>query len=148
MDTRLPPLALLGLRLGDAHVLRNAGGRVTPDVVRSLVLSTWTMGTRRIAVVHHTDCGLLEASPGEAARRIRAGGGPDYVPIPLLGFDDLDRSVATDVAAIRGERALPRDLQVRGYVADVATGDLREVDVDERGRVRADDPMTQAPPDG
>ena len=70
------------------------------------------------------------------------------MPIPLLGFDDLDRSVATDVAAIRGERALPRDLQVRGYVVDVATGDLREVEVDERGRVRAADPMPHAPPDG
>jgi len=148
MDARIPPLALFGMQLGDAHVLRNAGGRVTPDVVRSLVVSTWTMGTRRVAVVHHTACGLLEGSPGDVARAIRTGGGPDYVPIPLLGFADLADSVAEDVAAIRGERMLPRDVAVRGYVLDVATGGLQEVEVDERrrrGTVRA---MPEPPAEG
>ena len=148
MDARIPPLALFGMQLGDAHVLRNAGGRVTPDVVRSLVLSTWTMGTRRIGVVHHTDCGLLEGAPGDVARAIRAGGGPDYVPIPLLGFADLADSVAEDVAAIRGERSLPRDLQVRGFILDVANGELREVEVDDRRRRGTIRPRSEPAADG
>jgi carbonic anhydrase len=148
MDARIPPLTLFGMRLGDAHVLRNAGGRVTADIVRSLSVSTWTTGTRSVAVVHHTDCGLLEAAPGDVARGIRAGGGPDFVHVPLLAFGDLAGSVADDVSALRSERLLPRDLTVRGYILDVADGTVREVEVDERGRQGTVRPMTEPPTPG
>jgi carbonic anhydrase len=130
MDARIPPLTLFEMRLGDAHVLRNAGGRVTADVVRSLAVSMWTTGTRSVFVVHHTDCGLLEGEPGDVARQIRAGGGPDFVHLPLLAFDDLVRSVAQDVSALLTERLLPRDLEVRGYILDVTDGKMQEIEAD------------------
>lgn len=129
MDTRIPPLHMLGMTLGDAHVLRNAGGRVTDDVIRSLVLSTWLRGTRNIAIVHHTDCALEETTPGEVGRQVRSAGGPDHAHVPLLTFKDLERSVADDVAAVRDERLLPRDLVVTGHIFDVETGVLTQIDV-------------------
>lgn len=121
MDARLDLFRSLGLEVGDAHILRNAGGRVTPDVFRSLVVSTHLFGTREIAVVHHTRCGLEGMTDTEAASRTGVN------DINFLGFDDLSESVREDVAAIRQCGSLPSDVVVWGAVYDVGTGALNVV---------------------
>ena len=118
MDARLDLLPALGLEVGDAHILRNAGGRATPDAFRSLVVSTHLLGTREIAVVHHTRCGLEGMTDAEAASRTGAKG------VSFLGFEDLSASVQEDVTAIREYDSLPNDVVVWGAVYDVETGAL------------------------
>jgi carbonic anhydrase len=126
MDARLRPHLFLGLEAGDANILRNAGGRVTDDVVRSLALSTWLLGTRRILVIHHTDCALLAADDEAVRRRVREAGG-DVSSIDPLAFADLDEGVRADVDRIRALPLLPAGIQVWGSVYDVGTGLLRPV---------------------
>jgi carbonic anhydrase len=118
MDVRIDPLAALGYAPGDAHVLRNAGAVATDDVVRSLIASQRLLGTKRVEVLAHTDCGMATASA-------RALG--DELGRDLLCFDDLDASVRATVERLRSERDLVHD-DVRGYVLDVATGTVRPVD--------------------
>jgi carbonic anhydrase len=119
MDARIDPLAALGLELGDAHVLRNAGGRASADAIRSLVVSTHLLGTREIGVIHHTECGL-QATDDDIARR--TGAALDY-----LAFADLDDSVRADVETIRSCGHLPDGVLVWGAVYHVDTGALRVV---------------------
>jgi carbonic anhydrase len=127
MDARVDPLALLGLRLGDAHVIRNAGGRVTDDVIRSLVLSSALLGTRYAVVLHHTDCGLHAASDEQVRASLRARG--IYAGSMTIGsFDDLDGSVRSDVRALETEPMVGSSMTVWGYVYDVTTGRLRQVE--------------------
>lgn len=126
MDARIEPLRLLGFALGDVHVLRNAGGRATDDVVRSLALSTHMLGTRELALIQHTECGLLGAT-NEAIRARVVASGCDAAAIDFLPIDDLDTSVRADVAQLRGAAALSRELQVSGFVYDVRSGELRRV---------------------
>lgn len=127
MDARVDPLRLLGLQVGDAHIVRNAGGRVTDDVVRSLVLSSTLLGTGDVAVIHHTDCGL-GATTDERIRADVAEQGVDIGELWTGAFDDLDDSVRTDVADLRRLAGLRDRVVVHGYVYDVATGRLRVVD--------------------
>lgn len=127
MDTRIDPLPLLGLQLGDAHVVRNAGGRVTDDVVRSLLLSSTLRGTRAAVVIHHTDCGL-GATTDDRMRASLRDHGVDVGDMAIGAFDDLDQSVRDDVAALAAEPRVGSALAVWGYVYDVASGRLREVD--------------------
>ena len=121
MDARLDLFSALGLEVGDAHILRNAGGRVTADVFRSLVVSTHLLGTREIAVVHHTDCGLEGMTDAKIASRT------GVKDISFLGFNDLSESVREDVAAIREFGNLPSGVVVWGAVYDVGTSALNLV---------------------
>jgi carbonic anhydrase len=126
MDARINPFALLGLKPGDAHVIRNAGGLATEDVERSLVISQRLLGTREIIVIHHSECGMLgfDAEAFTAALRADAGRVPDWQP---GGFSDLDEGVRESVQALRASPFLLHRDGIRGFVLEVATGRLREV---------------------
>jgi carbonic anhydrase len=125
MDARLDPARVLGLEEGDAHVIRNAGGRAA-DAVRSLVISQQLIGTREVVVVHHTDCGMLTFTDEQLRQKVRDELGAES-EAPYYSFTDLDESVREDVAAIRTSRVLLRDVPVTGFVYDVRTGRLRQV---------------------
>ena len=122
IDSRIEPLAALGLRPGDAKIIRNAGGRVTGDVLRSLVLATGLLGATRIAVMHHTSC-ALEGQSDEQLRAmlplVQAEATMDW---PLRGMADPDAALAHDVGLIASCRAIPADLAIAGWRYDVATG--------------------------
>jgi len=121
MDARIDPLALLGLELGDANVLRNAGGLVTDDVLRSLAVSHAVLGTRQAIVVGHTDCGLHGATNEELRVALGAAGG-DFLP-----FADLGESVRENVRRIESFPLLPETFTALGYVYDVRSGRLRSL---------------------
>jgi carbonic anhydrase len=126
MDARLDPARALGLDEGDAHVIRNAGGVVTDDAIRSLAISQHELGTEEIVLLHHTDCGVLGFKDEEFADRLEreAGTRPDWEPI---GFSDIEDDVRRSIRRIRESQFLPRTDAVRGFVYDVKTGRLREV---------------------
>jgi len=126
MDARLNPYGLLGLAEGDAHVIRNAGGAVTADVLRSLAISQRLLGTREIVLIHHTDCGMLTFTDDEFKAAIQAETG--IRPLwAAEAFTDLDADVAQSVARILADPFIPHKESVRGFVYDVHTGALREV---------------------
>lgn len=128
MDSRMDLEQLLGLRVGDAHMIRNAGGLATDDAIRSLILSTHLLGTRSIAVIQHTDCGLMSITDEEFRWRLSSETGRDASHLRFHAFRDIDNNVAEQVLRIRQHPFLPKSIQVRGYVYDVKTGALREVD--------------------
>ncbi len=128
MDARIHPEALLGLSEGDAHVVRNAGGRASGDALRSLILSTNLMGVTWIVVIHHTDCAIGRLSNDEIRARLRDATGVDAADVvDFLPFMDLDESVVEDARAIREHLLIPGGVAIEGYVFDVTTGRLREV---------------------
>lgn len=127
MDSRYTAQGVLGLDLGDAHVIRNAGGRVTEDVVRSLSISAALLGTRACVIIHHSDCGLLGRTDEELRTRVADASGA-RAPFGFLGFEDLDQSVRDDVAALRAIPYFPPDYQVLGFTYDVRTGRLGVVE--------------------
>jgi len=129
MDARLDVHEVLGLRIGDAHVIRNAGGIVTDDVIRSLIVSMELLGTREIAVIEHTGCGLHGVDQEALRERVAATSGqpPDEIDIEFGGFDDLADNVRAQVHALRDHQLLRR-VPVHGLVFDVATGRLTEID--------------------
>jgi carbonic anhydrase len=126
MDSRLDTFALLGLDIGDAHVIRNAGGVVTDDVIRSLVISQRKLGTREIILVHHTDCGALTFTDDELRNELleETGLKPAWSP---ESFKDLDADLRQSIERLRRSPFLVDTSQVRGFVFDVHTGELREV---------------------
>jgi carbonic anhydrase len=126
MDARLDPYALLDLESGDAHVIRNAGGVVTDDAIRSLTISQSLLGTEEIVLIHHTDCGMLEREDGELAARLEARIGK-RPPWPDHAFADVEQSVRDSIEAIRSSEFVPHTERVRGFVYVVETGELREV---------------------
>ena len=128
MDARIDPAKALGLAEGDAHVIRNAGGRASDDALRSLAISHELLGTREVVVVHHTDCGMLTFTNDQIRQRLRDRLGADASAIDFLPFGDLDQSVRDDVAAIRSSPLIPDDVAVSGFVYDVRSGRLRRVD--------------------
>ncbi len=150
MDARLDPAAYAGLAEGDAHVIRNAGGRATDDAIRSLVISTKLLGTREWFVIHHTDCGMqlftddvigglleqsLETATVDANGWHDHGTGPGSVHgryIKWHTIADLDGSVVDDVARIRSHPLVPRTIPIYGHVYDVKTGTLREIEAATR----------------
>ncbi len=127
MDARLHPEKFLGLDVGDAHVIRNAGGRVSDDAIRSLVISNQLLGTEEIAVIHHTDCGMLTFS-NEDLRAKLAEGGADAGDVDFLPFSDNEQSVRDDVDAVRSSPFIPDGIAVKGYIYDVTTGLLDDVE--------------------
>ena len=126
MDARLDPQALLGLSLGDAHVIRNAGGAVTDDVVRSLAISQRLLGTREIVLIHHTDCGMLTFTDDEFRQAVEADTGI-RPPWAAEAFVDLEADVRQSVARVVASPFVPHRDAVRGFVYDVSSGALVEV---------------------
>jgi carbonic anhydrase len=126
MDARLDPAKVLGLEHGDAHVIRNAGGVITDDEIRSLAISQHLLDTEEIVLIHHTDCGMLGISDDEFARRLEdaCGEQPDWT---ARAFDDLEESVRDSIRMIQDSPFVPRTDNVRGYVYDVETGEMSEV---------------------
>jgi len=127
MDARLHPAKFLGLGVGDAHVIRNAGGRASEDAVRSLIISSRLLGTREFAVIHHTDCGMLTFSNDDLRDKLAAETGADASRIDFLPFGDLNQSVRDDVATIKASPFIDEDIPVSGFVYDVASGRLSPV---------------------
>jgi carbonic anhydrase len=126
MDARVNPYGALGLHEGDAHVIRNAGGVITENEIRSLAISQRLLGTEEIILIHHTDCGMLTFTDDDFKRSIQ-----DEVGIKPAwaaeSFTDLDEDVRQSIARIKASPFIPRKESVRGFVYDVATGKLREV---------------------
>lgn len=127
MDARLHPEKFLGLDIGDAHVIRNAGGRASDDALRSLIISSQLLGTNEYVVIHHTDCGMLTFSNADLHQKLADEMGADASHIDFLPFPNLEQSVRDDVAHIKECRYIPQDISVRGFVYDVKTGKLTEV---------------------
>src|SRR4051794_15823440 len=129
MDARLIPTRVLGLEEGDAHVIRNAGGVVTDDTLRSLAISQRLLGTEEIVLLHHTDCGMLTFTDDEFKRSLQDDTGikPTW---SAEAFPDLDEDVLQSIARIQADPFLPNKGSVRGFVYDVETGSLREVTSD------------------
>ena len=126
MDARLNVYGLLGLKEGEAHVIRNAGGVITDDEIRSLAISQRLLGTREIILIHHTDCGMLTFTDDAFKRSIQDETGIKP-PWSAESFADLDEDVRQSIARIRASPFIPQTGAVRGFVFDVATGKLREV---------------------
>ncbi len=126
MDARLNVYGLLGLSEGDAHVIRNAGGIVTQDELRSLAISQRLLGTTEIVLIHHTDCGMLTFTDDEFRQGIEKETGikPTWAAEAL---SDLDEDVKQNIAHIHAETSIPHKESVRGFIHDVRTGGLREV---------------------
>jgi carbonic anhydrase len=125
MDSRIDLFSLLGLHLGEAHVIRNAGGLVTQDVLRSLALSQSLLGTREIMVIQHTGCGL-HGEEAHLRERVTGATGVDP-PWPLGAFDEIEASVCHQLATLRSAPHLVEGGRARGFVYEVETGRLREV---------------------
>jgi carbonic anhydrase len=126
MDARIDPLRLLGLQPGDAHVIRNAGGLVTDDALRSLVISHWELGTQEALVIAHTDCGMTRFTNDTLGRKLAAFG--IDATLDFLPFRDVDESIRDSLRRITESPLLPETYNVRGFVYDVASGRLREVE--------------------
>lgn len=127
MDARFDPAKALGLSEGDAHVIRNAGGRASDDALRSLIISQQLLGTQEVVVIHHTDCGMLTFNNddlrGLLTERLAAdAGGIDFLP-----FSDVAQSVRDDVETIRSSPYIAADIPVTGLIYDVRTGHVHEV---------------------
>lgn len=126
MDARIVPARLFGLEEGDAHVIRNAGGR-TPEALRSLVISQRLLGTEAVMVVQHTDCGMLTFTNDDLYAKVNEDLGADANDIDFLPFSDLDENVRADVEFLKRSPLIPDDIEIRGFVYDVETRRVREV---------------------
>lgn len=127
MDSRLHVAPALGLALGDAHILRNAGGRVTDDVIRSLVISEQQLGTSEIVVLHHTDCGAQTFTNAEFTEQLKRDLAVDAGDQDFLPFTDIEESVREDIALLKNSPLIPEDIIISGAIYDVDTGRVREV---------------------
>jgi carbonic anhydrase len=128
MDARIIPSKAFGLEEGDAHVIRNAGGRAR-DSLRSIIISQRLLGTREVAVIHHTDCGMLTFSNRDLRQKVKDDLGQDTGEFDFLPFQDLDESVKEDIEFLQATQLLDPATLIRGFVYDVRTGKLREVKV-------------------
>jgi carbonic anhydrase len=126
MDARLNVYGILGLKEGDAHVIRNAGGVITDDEIRSLTISQRLIGTNEIILIHHTDCGMLTFTDDDFKASIQQETGikPEWA---VEAFSDLDEDVRQSIARIKASPFIPHKDSLRGFVFDVSTGKLREV---------------------
>jgi carbonic anhydrase len=129
MDTRLGRKTM-GLAPGDAHIIRNAGGIVTDDAIRSLLLSHYVLGTQEIMVINHTDCGLMKATEEQLRDLIEEkAGGPANVPVKFHAFTDPEENVRVQLRRLQRHSWISEDMTIRGFVYDVRTGRLNEVTV-------------------
>ena len=127
MDTRLS-IRTMGLKTGDAHIIRNAGGIVTDDTLRSLVVSHHLLGTEEFMVINHTDCGLMHATEEELRTRIQNRTGTAAVaPAFFYAFKNIDENVRHQLQKLRTHPWIPKEISIRGFVYDVTTGLLREI---------------------
>ncbi len=129
MDSRLHVAPALGLALGDAHILRNAGGRVTEDMLRSLVISQQQLGTREIVVLHHTDCGAQTFQNKDFQEHLKRELGVDVSDQDFLPFQDIDESVREDMRLLKDSPLIPDDVVISGAVYDVDTGRMIVVEL-------------------
>lgn len=129
MDARLDLFGVLGLRIGDAHVIRNAGGVVTADTIRSLAISQRRLGTREVVLIHHTECGMLTLTDVDFKAELEADTGlrPEWA---VEAFTDTDADLRQSITRVRTNPYLPHRDAVRGFVYDVSTHSLREVEAD------------------
>jgi carbonic anhydrase len=129
MDARLTLEPMLGLKTGDAHIIRNAGGIVSDDALRSLIISYHLLGTREFLIINHTDCGMLTFDDAALTRRLEeeTGVAADS-PSHFHTFSDLDGNVRRQVERVRSHPWIPAEVPVRGFIFDVKTGRLNEVD--------------------
>jgi carbonic anhydrase len=126
MDSRIDPLGMLGLRPGDAKILRNAGARATADVLRTLVLATYLLGVNRVMVVAHTNCRMAGGTEADVHEAIAAAGGPDTRSMSFLTTNDQEAAIRADVQRIRSSPYLV-DVTVGGFCYDLGTGKLRRI---------------------
>ena len=128
MDARLTVEPALGLKTGDAHIIRNAGGIVTEDVIRSLLISHYLLGTEEWMIVNHTDCGMLTFKDEELLAKLRAEWETTAVtPVHFHAFSDVEENVRQQIQKVRSHPWVPGDIPVRGFIYDVRTGTLSEV---------------------
>jgi carbonic anhydrase len=136
MDARLTIEPMLGLNTGDAHIIRNAGGIASEDAIRSLIISTHLLGTREFVVINHTDCGMLTFKDNELRDRLhQQTGNLAIAPAQFNAFPDVEQNVREQVRKIKSHPWIPADIVVRGFVYDVKSGRLKEVEVAEQRRV-------------
>lgn len=130
MDARLTVEQVLGLKTGDAHIIRNAGGIVTEDAVRSLLISHYLLGTQEFIIINHTDCGMLTFKDEELRGKLeKKTGTAAVVPVHFHAFSDLEENVRRQIQKVRSHPWIPKDIPVRGFIYDVKTGRLNEVSV-------------------
>lgn len=129
MDARLTVEEMLGLRTGDAHIIRNAGGIVTDDALRSLLISHHLLGTQEFMVINHTDCGMLTFKDEELRHRLEGQTGTATVsPAHFHAFDDLEQNVRRQIQKLKSHPWISPEIPARGFIFDVATGRLSEVE--------------------
>ncbi|KAK9324419.1 carbonic anhydrase [Lipomyces orientalis] len=127
MDARLDPAKALGLQEGDAHVIRNAGGR-SKDAIRSIIISQQLLGTEEVLIIHHTDCGMLTFSDSQLHQILQDRfDGNDVRDIDFLPFSDLEQSVRDDVEYVRASKVVRPQIRVSGWIYEVETGKIRPV---------------------
>jgi len=128
MDARLIVSQILGLKAGDAHIIRNAGGIVTEDALRSLIISHHLLGTQEVIIINHTDCGMLTFKDEDLRARLQQQTGTAVVsPASFQAFTNLERNVQEQIQKLKSHPWVPKQISVRGFVYDVKTGRLREV---------------------
>jgi carbonic anhydrase len=128
MDARLIVSQILGLKAGDAHIIRNAGGVVTEDALRSLIISHQLLGTREFLIINHTDCGMLTFKDEELLSKLEKQAGTAVVsPAAFHAFTNLEENVRRQIQKVRSHPWIPKNVSVRGFVYDVKTGRLKEV---------------------
>ena len=128
MDARLTVEQFLGLKTGDAHIIRNAGGIVTEDALRSLIISHHLLGTQEFMIINHTDCGMLTFKDQELAEKLeKLTNTSPVAPSRFYSFADLDSNVLQQIRRVKAHPWIPKHIPVRGFVYDVKTGALREV---------------------
>jgi carbonic anhydrase len=128
MDARMTVSQLLGLKTGEAHIIRNAGGIVTEDALRSLIISHHLLGTQEFMIINHTDCGMLTFKDEELHKKLQQTTGTATVaPVHFYAFSDLEENVRQQIQKVKSHPWVPKQIPVRGFIYDVKTGRLNEV---------------------
>ncbi len=127
MDARLTVSRLLGLKTGEAHIIRNAGGIITEDALRSLIISHHLLGTQEIMIINHTDCGMLTFKDDELQEKLQRLTETTIVPQRFYAFSNLEENVRQQIRKAESHPWLPKSIPIRGFIYDVKTGRLREV---------------------
>jgi carbonic anhydrase len=128
MDARLDIFKILNLKSGDAHVIRNAGGIVSVDAMRSLLISQHLLGTKHVMIINHTDCGMLTFKDDELRAKLQRKSGTDTIaPTRFYAFTDLEKNVRQQIQKVKSHPWVSKGISVRGFIYDVKTGELREV---------------------